>query len=221
MSGIARMQAGQVVEILILQHADKEPTPDDPGLSVLGQHQAATAAVSVAALTPVAVYSSPARRTRQTAEIMAAACGLEVVPDPRLAERMNWTSPSGLTWPQFLAEWARSSADRNYVPAGGESSRRAGERLAAALSELAASYRGGLVLVVSHGGVTVDFLRAVLGDDELARRAPGFIAQGLPACAFTRLRWVPGAWEVLAIGDDRHMHGNPGAAWHARAGLQD
>ncbi|MBV9581601.1 MAG: hypothetical protein JO057_23735 [Chloroflexi bacterium] len=38
-----------------------------------------------------------------------------------LVERMNWTS--ALTWPQFLAEWAHSSADRDYVPAGGESSR--------------------------------------------------------------------------------------------------
>jgi broad specificity phosphatase PhoE len=141
--------------------------------------------------------------------VIAAACGLEVVPDARLAERMNWTSASGLTWPQFLAEWARSSADPDYVPAVGESSRRAGERLGAALAELAAAHRDGLVLAVSHGGVTVDFLRAVLGDDELARRAGGVIAHGLPACAITRLRRAPSGWEALSIGDDGHLHGSP------------
>jgi hypothetical protein len=84
-----------------------------------------------------------------------------------------------------------------------------GERFGAALADFAAAHGEGLVLAVSHGGVTIDFLRAVLGDDELARRAPGVIADGLRACALTRVRWVPSSWEVLAVGDASHLHGCP------------
>ncbi|MBV9577883.1 MAG: hypothetical protein JO057_04755 [Chloroflexi bacterium] len=42
-----------MTEILIVQHADKEPTPDDPGLSELGRQQATTAAVNIASLAPL------------------------------------------------------------------------------------------------------------------------------------------------------------------------
>ena len=42
----------------------------------------------------------------------------------------------------------------------------------------------GPVAVVSHGGVTTDLLRTLLGDAALP---PGLLAEGIPSCAITTL----------------------------------
>ena len=58
----------------------------DVPLNERGQTQAASAGEAIAGLSPGAVFSSPQRRTLETAEIVAGACGLEPQTDERLAE---------------------------------------------------------------------------------------------------------------------------------------
>ena len=76
------------------------------------------------------------------------------------------------------AACARNS--RDWVPAGGESSRQAGARLQEFLAGLPAE--PGPVAVVTHGGITVDLLRNLLGDEAVP---PGVLATGIPPCAVT------------------------------------
>jgi broad specificity phosphatase PhoE len=71
---------------------------------------------------------------------------------------MNWTAEQPL--PDFLAEWARTTADRDYQPAPGESSRDAGQRLVAYLDELRNTPI--TIAAATHGGVTIDLLRSIL-----------------------------------------------------------
>jgi hypothetical protein len=52
--------------------------------------------------------------------------------DARLRERLNWSAGS---FADFAAEWGRSERNRDFVPAGGDSSRQAGERLRAFVIE--------------------------------------------------------------------------------------
>jgi len=75
---------------------------------------------------------------------------------------------------------ARTAGDRDLVPAGGQSARQAGARLHAFLAGLSAIT--GPVAAVTHGGVTAELLRNLLGDDALP---PGLLAAGIPPCAFT------------------------------------
>jgi len=100
-------------------------------------------------------------------------------PDRRLLrERLNWEGRQ--SFDEFLALWARTTDDRDFVPVGGESSRHAGERLVEFLAELTGT--PGPVAVVTHGGITIDLLRTLLGDDLLP---PHLLAEGIPPCALT------------------------------------
>jgi broad specificity phosphatase PhoE len=120
------------------------------------------------------------RRARETAEGIASVTGLEVRPDVRLRERLNWEG--SLPFDAFLALWARTMRDRDWVPPDGESSRQAGVRLREFLAGLTGT--PGPVAVVTHGGITLDMLRNLLGDDGVP---PPVLAAGVPPCAVTAL----------------------------------
>ena len=162
----------------LVQHAQKQPGGGDPELTALGHDQAARTARWLSRLGLVAVYSSPLRRARQTAEAIAAASGLQVRLDDRLRERMNWDGRSPLS--DFLTEWDRCTRERDFVPVDGDSSHQAAARLRQFLAERIGE--PGPVAVVSHGGVTVDLLRSLLGDAGLPDQ---LIADGVPSCAIT------------------------------------
>jgi broad specificity phosphatase PhoE len=193
------------VEFVLVQHAEKHRTAGDPGLTSVGVQQAArTAAVLVSRHRSgeriAGLFASPTRRTRETAAPLAAALGLPTRLDARLRERMNWgDGPAGQSLDDFLREWARTTADRDFTPASGESSRVAGARLLAALDDLATNGPGGRLVLVTHGGVTVDLLRTLVGDDALQRQHPTLLAQGIPPAAVTRLRRRSGGYVPMEV----------------------
>jgi broad specificity phosphatase PhoE len=113
---------------------------------------------------------------------------------------MNWDGEESLG--AFLAEWGRATTDRAYVPRWGESSARVGERFNALLEELTHRHRGELVILVSHGGATVDLLRTLYGDEYVRKAADGIIDQGVPQCHLTHLRETDGLIEPVAIASD-------------------
>jgi broad specificity phosphatase PhoE len=90
--------AGVMVAYLV-QHAQKEPLPGDPGLTQLGHQQATSTGRWLRGQAVRALYSSPSRRARQTAEGIASVTGLAVRLDARLRERLNWdgSEPFGVT----------------------------------------------------------------------------------------------------------------------------
>jgi broad specificity phosphatase PhoE len=184
--------------IYLVQHGEKEPGPGDPGLTGTGRAQAARTAWWLRDFGVNAVYSSPQRRAWETAEIIASASRAGLHRDVRLRERMNWDGDQPIE--DFLAEWARSTADRDYVPGGGDSSGRAGERLRAFLLDVIAE--PGPVAGVTHGGVTVDLLRTLLGDGGLPRGLlDELLDNGVPPCAVTTLRDL----EVIEIASVVHL----------------
>lgn len=182
--------------ILVVQHGDKERLPGDPGLTEVGRAQAQATAAWLASDHHVArVVTSPLRRAVDTARPIAAALGLALATDDRLRERMSWAG-GGQSLDEFLAEWRRASEDRSLVPQGGDSSEQAAHRFLLALTELTESGGAGDVVVVAHGGVTVDAMRTVLGDEVLLARQPTLIDDGVPPCAITVFHRRGGAWAV-------------------------
>jgi broad specificity phosphatase PhoE len=188
-------------DFLIVQHSHKAAGSGDVALTPQGREQAEALARRLADLPIAAVYSSPLRRARETAEPIARMAGRPVVEDVRLGERMNWDGEESVE--AFLAEWNRATRDRSYAPRWGDSSSGVGRRFNALLDELAHRHRGELVILVSHGGATADLLRTLYGDDHVRGKAAGIIDQGVPNCALTHLRWMDGHFIPVTIASDR------------------
>jgi broad specificity phosphatase PhoE len=153
------------MELLLVRHARPERVegavgPADPPLSALGRRQAAALAEWLAGDTAAgplaAVYTSPLRRARETAEPLAAALGLAPVDEPA------------------LAEYDADASD--YIPV--EELRAAGDprwrelppdiaafqaRVMEGVDRIAAAHPSQRVVLVCHGGVINVAVTAVLG----------------------------------------------------------
>jgi len=162
----------------LVQHGEKEPVPGDPGLTPAGRQQASRTGRWLHGRGVQALCTSPMRRARETADCIAAVTGLAVQPDARLRERLNWDGSQ--PYQDFLALWARTTEDRDFVPPDGESSRQAGARLRAFLADLPGTTRP--TAAVTHGGITCDLLRDLAGDDALSGH---LLEAGIPPCAVT------------------------------------
>jgi broad specificity phosphatase PhoE len=164
--------------VYLVQHGDKQPGPGDPGLTGLGRMQATRTGRRLGSLGIGALWTSPMRRARETAECIASVTGLAVQAEARLRERLNWDGST--PWEAFADLWARTADDRDLVPEGGQSARKAGARL----QDFLAGLHGmpGPVVAVTHGGVTIELLRNLPGEDALP---PGVLAAGIPPCAIT------------------------------------
>ena len=139
----------------------------DPPLSPLGEQQARDAAHHLARQATSddsidAVWSSDLQRAVRTAEIVAAALGLEVRLDNRLRERDagEW---QGLTRDEIEAEWPGFLAAGERPP-GFEHDDALLVRVRAIVDQITGAQPGQSVLVVAHGGV-VRTLERALGDD--------------------------------------------------------
>jgi broad specificity phosphatase PhoE len=146
---------GGVTLVYLVQHGEKEPRPGDPGLTGTGRKQAIHTGRRLHGVGISALYSSPMRRARETAEGIASVTGLTVRLDTRLRERLNWDG--SLPFEAFLDLWAKTMRDHDWIPADGESSRQAGwHRGALRLSgTTTVSHRRGQ----NHDNVTSSWLR--------------------------------------------------------------
>jgi broad specificity phosphatase PhoE len=169
-----------VTVFYVVQHGEKERWPGDPGLTDLGRRQAGRTALWLRRAGVSAVFSSPMRRAYETAGLIASAVGVPVREDMRLRERMNWDGAQ--SFEEFLADWAVTVRDRSLVPRTGDSSWRAGERFLGFIRDLAGGPE--TIVVCTHGGVTVDLLRTLAGDEALPAR---LFDEGIPPCAITTL----------------------------------
>lgn len=180
-----------MTRILLVRHGQSTWNADgrwqgraDPPLSDLGQRQAAVAAETVASAGITSVWSSPLRRARETAAIVAAQLGLAVQADDRLMERDagEWQGKTRTEieagWPGFL--------DNGHRPAGFESDDVLHERALAVVHEIAAA-AAEPVIVVSHGGLIRVVERALgsephsvpnLGGLDIRRHPDGLTLEG-------------------------------------------
>lgn len=135
----------------------------DPPLDDVGRDQAHEVAAIMAAIRPDLLVSSDAARALQTAEIVGAAAGLPVHPDPRLRERGlgHW---EGLTVTEleqrYPGEYAAWVAGLDVHRPDGETRAEVAERALAAFAELP---EAPTTVVVTHGAVSHALANALLG----------------------------------------------------------
>ncbi|MGP9844160.1 histidine phosphatase family protein [Brachybacterium sp. 107] len=140
----------------------------DIPLNATGTRQAGVLAAAVAANPPDLIVASPLERARDTAQIVASSCGLEVTTDAALIERSfgTWEGLRGEEirrhWPTEHADWR---AHRPVTGLGLEDRPAVAERIADACRRLVAENTGRTVMVVSHGAAITLGITALLGLD--------------------------------------------------------
>ena len=144
----------------------------DRPLSERGRRQGEALAERLADIALDAVYASDLTRSRETAETVARAQGLDVAIDPDLRE-VDVGSWSGLTRDEAAARFPE--AFRSWQNGGtgwsdGESYEHMSTRVLEAIRRAAGVHTGGPVLVVSHAGPIRAVHAAALGLDVHAYR---------------------------------------------------
>ena len=157
------------MELLLIRHAlpiriDGGTGPADPTLAAAGVRQAEALAGSLVHEALSAIVSSPLRRARETAAALAAAHGLPVVIEDGLAEfdrNTTWYVPveelRAARDPRWLAMAQGRLTDDHGVDAA--TFRRGAVD---AVESVIAAHAGGVVAVVTHGGVINAYVASVL-----------------------------------------------------------
>jgi probable phosphoglycerate mutase len=162
----------------------------DIALNDHGRWQAGRLAMALSREPVTAVYGSGLGRADETARTIAEAAGLTAMADAGLLER-HLGRFQGLSfdevdasWPEEAQRWRRREID--WRPDGGESLRQLHARVEQTVHALAERHAGGLLVLVTHGGVL----------DLLYRMATGQALDSIRTwllgnAAINRLLWSP------------------------------
>lgn len=160
----------------------------NPPLNDTGREQARATGEWLAPLSGTfdALVSSPVRRTRETAEILAQFLDLEIAEEPGIAE-MEFGTWDGMSFtevhekhPDELSSWL---GDLESAPHGGESFREVEKRVLEGRDRLVSSYAGQTVVAVSH----VTPIKTLVAD-----------ALGAPLDAVYRMELAPASVTVIS-----------------------
>jgi broad specificity phosphatase PhoE len=162
------------VRLLAIRHGDTQYARErrfagsrDVALSPHGRRQFEAVARALTGVVPGAVFASPLARARASAELIAAAHGVDLRVDPAFRE-MAFGDWEGLTRTEvagrYPGEFERWRVTPHLVePPGGERLDAVAARVAAGVAELCAAHAGQTVVLVSHAIVIRLIVLAALG----------------------------------------------------------
>lgn len=156
-----------MLTIHLIRHGQKKSHAGDPELTELGIVQAKQTGKYLSQFPISKIIASPYTRTQQTAQHIGKQLNLDFTTDDALKERMNWND-AAVPKEEFLSEWVQSTQDRALVPKWGDSSYATGNRIHTLVKSFEPDVPQHIVLV-SHGGAIVDFLRNVFTDEAVAQ----------------------------------------------------
>jgi len=155
---------------------------------------------------PAAVYSSPLSRALQTAERIAAACGLTLQPEIGLTD-IDYGDWQGLTldavkekWPKLVKKWFRNPGSVQ-IP-GGENLTTVQRRALTTLCELAERHDQQEIVLLSHTVVIRAILLGMLRAD-----LDGLWQIGQEPCAINLIEYNPENTVILSINCVDHLLG--------------
>ncbi|MEU9008159.1 histidine phosphatase family protein, partial [Streptomyces sp. NPDC048551] len=206
---------GAPATFVLLRHGETALTPQkrfsgsggtDPELSPAGRRQAAAVAGALAARGTVqAVVSSPLRRCRETAQVVADRLGLPVAIEEGLRET-DFGAWEGLTFaevrerfPDDLQAWLDSP--RAAPTGGGESFSAVTRRVSAARDRLLSAHAGRTVLLVTHVTPVKTLVRLALGAPPEALFKMELSAASLSAVAY----YADGNASLRLLNDTSHL----------------
>jgi len=144
--------------------------PNNP-LTEEGVSQAKEAAEKLRGKRIDLILTSPIKRARQTAEIVANTIGAPVIVDNRLKDRRRFPDWEGVHYAEFtqhplFSEWKEKRNNYDFSLPNGESLRDVENRIKPLMEELSApeDYQGKRILIVSHGDVIQPLHKIITGD---------------------------------------------------------
>lgn len=174
-------------------------------LTAKGEQQALAIAERLRSYSISALYSSDLGRTMQTAQAIANASGVAVVPEKGLRE-IHMGDWQGLTRSeiaqQYPAEWQayQSEAQYTYQPPNGESHAQKSIRAVETLNRLTDQHPGETIVMVSHAGIIRAVFEYVLHLPPVNRDR--FQRNNATFNVFTK---QDGEWSLVVWGDQSHL----------------
>lgn len=145
----------------------------------------------------VAILSSPAGRTRETAKAIGQVTGLKAgyEVDPAFASLRGGTSEDGnqITWAWREKQWALGQDPR---PEGGESLADGESRAKAAVKKLAEKFPEKSVVIVSHG----DICAALLGYAANTPMPKRYVTHNVPTGSISEFLMTDKGWHIIEEG---------------------
>lgn len=177
-----------VIALYLVRHGNTAFNADgrlrglaDPPLDDVGERQAAAAAAALSEVAAASILSGPLQRAVRTAEIIAAAMGIEHHVDARFNDRDYgfWT---GHHKSEVLDEWGTVDAAPGVEPTESVLA-----RVLPALDDLAEHTTNSTpLIVVTHDAV----IRPVM------KRLDPAIALNVPTGSYQRLSYSQGQWQI-------------------------
>jgi broad specificity phosphatase PhoE len=161
---------GEIVRPLYTSNFDRAP------LSTYGERQLRSLARSWPATRPATVYTSPLRRSVESALVLANAFGRSIMKRPCLRE---WSADdSGIPQAEYKELERRAWADFEFVPPSQESLAQATLRGRQCIEEIAEASEGSTAAVVGHGTLFSLVAASLKGDrpTEAYKDSIGFAA---------------------------------------------
>lgn len=154
------------------------------------------------------LYSSAYPRARETADIIAPAFGLDVFVEAGFGEHDPGPECDGMTFRAFvdaygMPDWESDPHTVSFP--GGETVAEFGLRVGAAFSRAVQAHRGGVVVIVCHGGVVDVLMRLAL------RAAPtgGFELHTKNTSLTELVQARADRWRLIRYNDAAHLGGLP------------
>ncbi|KAF8012429.1 hypothetical protein BT93_I0553 [Corymbia citriodora subsp. variegata] len=199
-------------EIIVVRHGQTDWNADyriqghlDVKLNETGRRQTSVVADRLSKECEIsAIYSSDLKRAMETAEVIAATCGVvEVIKDPDLREQ-NPGKLQGLSegeatniYPQIFKAYRSSRWDQE-IP-GGESKDQVYQRCTSRLQKIGLKHKGERIVVVTHGTVLRSIYRRARPKDGPAPKVQNASISILHL--FNEDDWVIKSW-----GDHSHLN---------------
>ncbi|WP_431223808.1 2,3-diphosphoglycerate-dependent phosphoglycerate mutase GpmB [Serratia sp. L9] len=205
-----------MLQVYLVRHGETEwnaarriQGQSDSPLTAKGEHQAHLVGKRVCREGITHVITSDLGRTRRTAQIIADACGCDVVMDARLRELHMGVLEERLIdslTPQE-EQWRKQMVDgtaEGRIPQG-ESMMELGERMRAALESCLQLPLGSKPLIVSHGIALGCLISTVLGLPAYAERRLRLRNCSLSRVDHQQSPWLASGWIVETAGDVSHL----------------
>jgi probable phosphoglycerate mutase len=155
-----------------------------------------------------ALLASTLPRAYQTAEIIAPALGLPIIPDDDLQE-MREGDPGGIYWDEYVEKHGRPDPLRrpfDVLAPGGENWPRFLLRVASTLYRIADEHEGQTVVLLCHGGIVDGSLICFMGLSTVIRPAVRFQTHNTSITHWERTQedGVP-RWTLRRYNDALHL----------------
>lgn len=205
-----------MLQVYLVRHGETEWNADrriqgqsDSPLTALGEQQAHQVARRVSTEGITHVISSDLGRTRQTANIIAQACGCDIILEPRLRElnmgileerRIDSLTPEEEIWRKRMVDGTPDAR----IPQG-ESMLELGVRMRAALDTCLALPEGSRPLLVSHGIALGCLIGTIIGLPAYAERRMRLRNCSLSRVDYQQSPWLAPGWIVESSGEVTHL----------------